>query len=300
MDIGEAIRSVQRLPPQAAIAREAARLRRDEIEGSLAIDRLPLTREQLNALIDRGIATGEHRLEHYIAARDLAVASAWVAEQRPLGPSDPRPPITVEDVRRLHTLVAAGQPEMRPGVWRLAVEPADAGVVAPPPWLIAKETTALVDRFRRRPAVDDVPAHIAGFLARFTRIRPFAAANGRCARLAAALILRRLDVVPLAIARERSGEYQRAMIAAQTVDAQPLHDLVETALVQNCLRLVAAAGNDPLTPLRDLAGVHYAALIKAAKRGRLDVVARNGRVYTTAGWIARYSARYTSGMNAAV
>src|SRR5665213_960101 len=103
VDISASLEALRRLPPRAAVAREAARLRRDEVDGSLALAGTPLTREQVNTLIDRGISTGEHRLEHYITVRDLATGAAWVAEQRALGAADPSPLITVEDIRRLHT-----------------------------------------------------------------------------------------------------------------------------------------------------------------------------------------------------
>jgi Fic family protein len=288
VDISAALDAVRRLPPRAAIAREAARLRRDELDGSLAISSTALSRTQVDALVDRGIGSGDHRLEQYVAARDLANAAAWVAEQRPLGVADPRPLITVEDVRRLHAFATAGQPALQAGVWRLAVDSPGSGIVSVPPWLIAKETGALVDRFRRRPAAADLGGWLASFLGRFARIRPFARANGRAARLAAALLLRRLDGVPLAIPRERTPAYRQALIAAENGDPRLLRTLIEETLLQSCRRLLAAAGDEPLVPLRALAGTNYAALIKAVKRGRLAAVVRDGRVLTTAAWIAEY------------
>jgi Fic family protein len=288
VDIEASIEAVRHLAPHAAIAREAARLRRDELDGSLAIAQTDLDRAQVDTLIDRGIATGDHRLEHYIAARDLATASLWVAEQRAIAVADPRPLITVEDVRRLHTLATAGRPEMRPGVWRLAVASPLSGVVFPPPWQIAKETTALVERFRRRPATRDVPAWIAAFLARYARVRPFAAANGTAGRLAAALLLRRLDIVPLAVPRERADAYRAALAAAEIGAATSLQQIVNDALLNGSRRLLAASGSEPLAPLRELAGTRYTALIKASKRGRLASVTRDGRVYSTNAWIREY------------
>ena len=288
VDIRSALEAVRRLPPRAAIAREAARLRRDELDGSLALASTALTRDQLDALIDRGISTGDHKLGHYVAARDLAAAASWVAGQRPLAVADPRPLMSVEEIRRVHALTTAGQPELQPGVWRLKVDPPGPGIVSLPPWLISKETAALVDRFRSRPDPAGLGAWLADFLGRFARIRPFASANGRAARLGASLLLRRMDAVPLAISREHVGRYRQALIAAENGDPALLRALIDDALLQSCLRLLAAAGDDPLVPLRTLAGTNYAALIKAAKRGRLNTVVREGRVFTTAGWIAGY------------
>lgn len=287
MDITAALDAVRRLPPRAAIAREFSRLRRDELDGSLALTRTALTRTQVDALVDRGLATGDRGLEQYVALRDLAAAAAWVNEQRPLLPSDPRPLITVEDIRRLHALATAGQPKWTPGMWRLSVAKTE-GIVAIPPWGIAKEIDALVDRYRRRPESHAIAAWLAGFLGRFERIRPFAAANGRTGRLAASLLLRRMDAVPLAIARERAPAYRRALIAAENGDTHALGGLIEQTLLQGCRRLLAAAGDEPLEPLRALAGPNYAALIKAVKRGRLAAVVRDGRVFTTTAWIAEY------------
>jgi Fic family protein len=288
VDIKSALEAVRRLPPRAVLAREAARLRRAEVDGSLAIAGTPLTGGELDALADLGFATGGHALVDYIAARDLLAASAWILEQRPIAVGDPRPLITVEDVRRLHGLSTAGQPALRPGVWRLAVDRPESGIVSPAPWLITKETAALVERFRRRPPVAGLPLWIAQFLARYARIRPFGEANGRAGRLAAALLLRRLDVAPLAIPRERSADYRRAVLTAEGGNAQQLQTLIENTLLQSCRRLIAAAGPEPLVPLRALAGTNYAALIKAAKRGRLAVITRDGRVYSTTTWIEEY------------
>jgi Fic family protein len=290
VDISATIDAVRRLPPRGAIAREAARLRRDELEGSLAIAGSPLSRSELDALVDRGIGTGDHPLDDYVAARDLAAAAAWVAELRLPPRDDQRPLITVEDVRRLHALATAGRPQLRPGVWRLAVASPSPTVISPPPWAVAKETTVLVDRFRGRPATADVPVWLAGFLGRFARIRPFAGANGPTGRLAASLLLRRLDIPPLAIPRQRAPAYAAALLAAESGDLRPLAALAGETLLQSCRRLIAAAGTEPLEPLRALAGPNYAALIKAAKRGRLPAVVRDGRVYTTPAWIAAYRA----------
>lgn len=290
MDISIALAAVRRLPPRAAIARESARLRRDELAGSLAVAGNALGREQIDALVDRGIAAGDQRFEQYAAARDLAGAAAWVAAQRPLLASDPRPLLTVEDVRRLHGLATAGQPAIGPSMWRLAVDHPDLGIVSLPPWTIAKETAALVERYRHRADPAEIGTWLAAFLGRFARIRPFAGANGRTARLAVSLLLRRTDAVPLAIPRERATAYRTALVGAQNGDTRALRALIEDALLQGCLRLLAAAGDAPLQPLRELAGDNYTALIKAVKRGRLAAVVRDGRVYTTTDWIADYRA----------
>ena len=288
VDIDALIAEADALPPRATVARETARLRRDEIDGSLAIAGTPLSRNEVVALIDRGLALGGHPLDAYLVARSFATAAAWVWAQRPYAHGDPRPLITVEEIRRLHTLAATAQPAAQPGIWRLTVAPQQHHVVSPPPWAVPFQTAALVDRFRTRPKPGTLVGWLADLLARFARVRPFAAGNGRAGRLVASLVLRRLDAPPLAIARERAAAYTAAVAAAEAGTLTPLSAIVGNALAEGCRRMIAAGGDDPLVPLRSLAGADYAALIKAAQRGRLRTVTRANRIYTTAGWIAAY------------
>jgi hypothetical protein len=288
VDIEALIAEVDALPPRAALARETARLRRDEIDGSLAIVGTPLGREEVAALVDRGLALGGHPLDAYIVARSLASAASWVWSQRPYAAGDPRPPLTIEEVRRLHTLAAAGQPDARPGLWRLTVAPPRNLVVSPPPWAVPAQTAALVERFHARPPAGTLVGWVADLLARFARVRPFADANGRVARLAASLVLRRLGAPPLAIPRKAAVAFGEALVAAEAGDPAALTTIVRDALGEGCRRMLAAGGDDPLLPLRTLAGDDYAALIKAAQRGRLRTVTRARRIYTTAPWIAAY------------
>ncbi len=287
MDIAAAFAEVRALPPRAAIAREAARIRRDAVDGALAIAGSPLAPDEVAALLDRGVTLGVHPLDAYIVARDLAAAAAWVADARPRAGDDHQPLLALDDVRRIHSLAAAGSPEARPGAWRRAVVVSSSGVVSPPPWIVPFELSALVERFRHRPAAL-APAWIATFLARFARIRPFVDANRRTALFAATLVLWRLGAPPLAIPRARAAAFRRALSAATGGAGADLEALVGDALVAACNRLVAAGGDDPLVPVRALANGGYAALIKAAKRGRLRAIERDGRVLSTASWVNDY------------
>lgn len=296
MDIAAAIAEVRALPPRAAIAREAAALRREVLDGALAIAGNPLAASEFAALAGRGVTLGAHSLDAYIAARDLAAAGAWVFDQRVLRPDDPRPLLTIDDIRRIHALAAAGEPGATPGAWRLRVMVSSTGVVSPPPWTVPFEVAALVERFRHRPDVAAAPAFLAAFLTRFARIRPFVDANRRTALLAAALVLQRLDAPPLVVGRPQAATFRRALAAATAGDPQPLERLVAIALQTACDRLIAAGGDDPLVPLRRLAGTAYPALVKAAKRGRLRTVVQNGRVLSTASWVAAYRRSHPRGV----
>lgn len=276
-------------PPRASIARASEHVRRDELAGSLAIARSPLTAAELANLLDRGIASGDFPLAAYIQARDAASAGAWIAGQYAIGPGDPRPIIGVEDVRRLHSIATASEPAARPGAWRLHVLERTRVVIAPPPWSVPAEMGALADRFRRRPEDRELAAWIASWLARFARIQPFTAGNGRVARLSAALLLRRIDAPALAIAPADAAKYRAALGAAVAGQSAGLAGLVERALVASAQRVIAAGGQEPLVSLRTFAPSHsYAALVKAAQRGRLRTIERNGRRLTTPGWVAEY------------
>jgi Fic family protein len=288
VDIEALIAEVDNLPPRAALARETARLRRDEVDGSLAIVGTRLSRSEVVALVDRGLALGGHPLADYLMARNLANAAGWVWSQRPYAHGDARPLLSIEEIRRLHTLATAGQHDARPGMWRLAVAPPQHQIVFPPPWAVPFQTAALVDRHRLRPAPGTLVSWLADLLARFARVRPFGTGNGRVGRLVASLVLRRLDAPPLAIPREQAEAYNAAIRAAEAGALAPLTTLVADALGESCRRMLAAGGDDPLIPLRTAAGDDYAALIKAAQRGRLRTVTRARRIYTTAGWINAY------------
>lgn len=288
MDIETALDAVRSLPPRAETAREHGRLRRDELAGSLAVGRNPLHPGELARLLASGVAAGAHPLTAYLDARDLAAAYAWIVDQRSLRAEDTRPLLAVDEIRRLHALAAAGRPELRPAAWRLDVPARSGGIVSPPPWSVPAETAALVERVRRRPARGTLPAWLAAFLVRFARIAPFAGANGRTARAATALLLRRLDLPPLALSPRRAADYRAALAAGLAGDRSALERLVALTLETAAARLVAAGTGEPLLPLRDLAGSRYPALIKAARRGRLRSVERDGRVLSTAAWVERY------------
>jgi Fic family protein len=291
VDIANVLAEVRTLPPRAAIARERRLLRRDALDGSLAIAASPLAPAELTALVERGVTIGVHPLDAYLVARDLTAGADWVAGQPALRPDDRRALLTIEDIRRIHEFVAAGSATARPGMWRLAVAIAEDGVVSPPPWIVPFELGALVERVRRRPDPARLAEWLSSFLIRFARLRPFAAANGRTGRLAAGLLLQRLDEPPLVIPRAQGTAYVRALRAGLAGEPEALEQLVAAALVSAANRLVAAAGDEPLRPLRALAPDRYAALVKAAKRGRLRCVVRDGRVLSLPAWIAAYSTK---------
>lgn len=284
-----AAHDVQRLPPRASIARETRRIRRAEIFASTALAGSRLTVEEVDALLDAGLASGNRHFDDYLLVRAYAGAADWVAGMRAFPADQRRPLLAVEELRALHARAVAGLSPSG-GAWRLANSAPNAAVVAPAAWLVAREADSLVDRFRRGPQNEPTAWWIARFVGRIARLRPFDHANGRTARLAANLLLRRLDYPPLVLERRERARYRAAVAAAEAADPGPLAMLFAAALVRTCNRLSAASESEPepILPLREAAGDEYAALAKAAQRGRLRTIVRGGRYFTTARWVAEY------------
>jgi hypothetical protein len=155
--------------------------------------------------------------------------------------------------------------------------------------MVVRETERLVDRFARGPQAEPVARWLARFIGRFARLQPFEGANGRTARLAANLLLRRLDYPPLVFDQRERRRYPAALAAAETNTPEPLAELIARAILKACNRLATAEElREPVLPLREAAGTDYPALAKAAQRGRLRTIVRGGRYFTTSTWISEY------------
>lgn len=285
----EAARAVARLPPRGALASAMRAVRRSEVVASTALAGSRLTPAEVDALLDHGRAQGNHRFSDYLLVLAYAGAADWIAGARALPAGDPRPLLSVDELRQLNARATAGL-GLRGGAWRQANLAPDGGIVAPAAWLVAREVTTLVDRFGRGPQGGPVAPWLARFMGRITRLRPFEAANGRTGRLAANLMLRRLDFPPLVFEQRDRAKFRAAVAAAEASEPDALATLFAGALVRTCNRLSAAAGPAPetLMSLREAAGNDYVALAKAAQRGRLRTIIRGGRYFTTAAWIADY------------
>jgi Fic family protein len=288
-----AVQSVRELAPNASLARETAKLWRAEVVASTTLAGSALSASELDSLLDRGLARGDHPLEQYLMTRAYADAARWVADQRISAPGDPRPLLTVEELRHLHGRVTAGT-ALHGGAWRLGNPAPRAGIVPPAAWLVPREVDAAIDHLGRGPHETRVANWIARFMGRIGRIRPFEGGNGRTARLAANLMLRRLDFQPIVYERAERVRYIAAIAAAESGDHAQLANLIAGAVIRSCNRLRAAARavSDPLAPIRELAGDGYATLAKAAQRGTLQTVTRGGRYFTTRDWIENYRATH--------
>jgi len=282
----EAIAALRALPPLAAIGAETRRLWRAEIAGSVRVAGAGLGPAEVDALLDRGIAAGDFPFDAYVLTRAYAEASRWVALQPRREPGSREPLITIEELRRLNALARPGSGG---GAWRTRNLPPRDALVAPAAWMVPRETEVCLDRAGRGPGEVPLARWLARTLARIVRIAPFAEANGRTARLAINLLVRRLDLPPLVIDPAHVARYRSALTSAEAGDPATLADVIARALITGIDRLRAATdGNAGLVPLRELAGDRYTALAKAAQRGRLQTVRRGGRYFTRPEWLARY------------
>ncbi|HTW85943.1 MAG TPA: Fic family protein [Candidatus Sulfotelmatobacter sp.] len=274
---------VRAAPPAAALRDVYAALRLEELVGSARLAGARLDQTEVRVLLDRGRALGGHPLEAYLTVRGYAEAAAWAVRR-----AARLAPITTEDLRTLHRLATRGLAE-DPGVWRTrTVPPLPDGTVPPPHWLVTFETETYVGRL----ALDaDAPAPlaVARALARLVRLQPFATGNGRVARLVANVLLARRRLPPLVLdARARRG-YRAAVHEALGGDATPLARIVARSVIGGLERMrdaiEAPAGLAPLAEL--VAPEELQATYKAAQRGRLRVVRKEGRLLSTADWVAQ-------------
>lgn len=282
--IDELAAQVRAAPPSAGLREAFALLRLEEIEGSTRLAGSRLDRVEVRALLDRGRALGGHRLDEYLIVRGYADAAAWAAQH-----AARRRPLVTEDVRALHRLAVHGLADDG-GAWRtknLAALP--DGTVPPPHWMVPFETETAVGRLalgEHEPA----PLALARAIARLSRLRPFPSANNRVARLVADLLAYRRGLPPIVLDARARRAYVPALRAADARDITPLALVIGRALVRGLERLRdAAEAPDELRPLASFAaGGSADALYKAAQRGRLRVVRRDGRLFTTAAWMEHY------------
>ena len=241
------------------------------------------------ALLGRGVATGGHRLEAYEAVSDYADAARHVRSVE-IRASRPLVFLRSEELMELHHR-AMRRTGPSPGTWRERnVAALPDGLVPPPHWLVPREVAAFVDRFSSGPPPGTSPlVWAAAAHARVLRIQPFDGGNGRVARLVGNVLLRRLGLQDAAFTQRRAARYRSAIACADSGDVVPLAELTAEALHESFARVLAASEPEALRPLRELAQPdRLPALVKAAQRGRLRVVRRGTRFYTTPAWLAEY------------
>jgi Fic family protein len=280
------VATVREAPPAAALRDVYAALRLEELVGSARLAGAQLDRTEVRVLLERGRALGGHPLEAYLTVRGYAEAAAWAVRR-----AARLAPLGTEDLRTLHRLATRGLVD-DPGAWRTrTVPPLPDGTVPPPHWLVTFETETYVGRTTldgEAPA----PLAVARAIARLVRLQPFASGNGRVARLVANLLLARRRLPPLVLdGRARRG-YRAAVHAALGGDPTPLALIVARSLIGGLERMRDALEVPAtLAPLAELVPPErLQATYKAAQRGRLRVVRREGRLLSTADWVAQAQA----------
>jgi Fic family protein len=281
--LAELSRTVAALPPSGVLRDAVATLRLDEITGSTRLAGAHLDLIEVRALLERSRALGGHRFEEYVLVRDYASAAAWSANA-----ARQRKPIGADDLRALHRLAVRGLADDG-GIWRTTnLAPLADGTVPPAHWLVPFETETLVGRL----ALDEdapAPVALARAIARLTRLRPFRTGNGRVARLTANVLATRRGLPPIVLDGRAQSRYGPALRAADARDLAPLVTLVQRALIRGLERIRDAAhAPGDLAPLAAFASGNADALYKAAQRGRLRVVRRDGRLLTTQAWVDAY------------
>ncbi len=281
--INELAAAIREAPPSAALRGVYATLRLDEIVGSTRLAGAALDAAEIRALLQRGRALGGHPVDDYLLVRGYADAATWAAREA----VRPRP-LSLDDLRMLHRLAVRGLRDDG-GAWRTRnLSPLADGTVPPPHWMVPFETETAIGRLALEEQEPPSLA-LAHAIARLTRLRPFATANGRVARLVATFLALRRGLPPPALDARARTAYVTALRAADARDIAPLALVIGRALVRALERVYDAIETpEALAPLASFASGAGAALYKAAQRGRLRVVRRNGRLYTTQPWVDAY------------
>jgi len=270
---------------------ERRAFRLEEIWTSTLMAGSRLTLDEVAALVERGIASGDKPLGDYITVADYADAAGWVASAPAAGRR--RIFLRLEEIVALHARTVARTPSARPGAWRRTSASAfPSGTVPPPAWSIPREMSAFADRFGKGPSSGIHPIlWVAAAHERFARIHPFERGNGRAARLLTNLLLQRTGFPPFIVRPRKVRAYLAALQRADSRDPYPLAIAIAGSVLEGLGRLRAtAAGPGALQPLTALAtGRERAALYKAAQRGRLRTLRRGGTLYTSEAWITAYT-----------
>jgi Fic family protein len=287
----EALEGDSRLLAEHGRGGEARRrLFLEEVHSSTALGGSPLALAEVAGLVEHGSVPGGRLLADCILVADYAEAAAYVRAAPPAGRRQPF--LRLDEIVALHARAMRRTPEARPGIWRTTTLPAfPSGMVPPPAWLIARDMAAFSDRYAAGPAADVNPLlWVVNAHARFTRLQPFAAGNGRTARLLCNLLLGRLGLPPLIVAARDRERYGRDRVPAGGRGVPALALLFARSLLASTSALLAATREDrALQPLATFAtGAARAALYKAAQRNRLRTVRRGPALLTTAGWIDDY------------
>lgn len=280
----------------------------EEAHHSTAIEGNTLVLKQVELLLAEGRAVGNKELREYLEVRGYADAADWVYGQGVRPDWGSGKPITLAEIRQVHTLAMTpvwdvaphpqATPREGPGSFREHdIEPFPGGM-RPPEWT---EVPVLIrdwiaDAQALHKADEAMIAEALALLhARFEQIHPFLDGNGRTGRLVLNLQLVRLGYPPAIIYKRDRTRYLAALRRADRGDVGPLGEFLARAVLDNLYKFVvpAVAGPARMVPLPALAtdGLSANALRVAAVRGRLKAAkAADGTWRSSAAWVEEYIA----------
>ena len=278
-----------------------------EAHHSTAIEGNTLALQQVEILLEQGLAVGNKELREYMEVKGYANAAKWVYGQAlEAGQWGPSALINITEVRHVHELALgpawevaphpnASQDE-RPGSFRRHDINPFPGGMTPPPWVEVE--SAMSDWISSLSGIDKVEypiEFIAEAHSSFERIHPFLDGNGRTGRLLLNLIVVRSGYPPAVIYKRDRNRYLKALRKADAGDAGPLGELIARAVTDNLYRFVvpAIAGPNRLVPLAALATKERGVLTlrAAVERGRLKAQkGPDGQWRSTRAWLDEYIA----------
>lgn len=279
----------------------------EEAHHSTAIEGNTLVLEQVERLLQEGLAVGNRELKEYMEVRGYATAAEWVYRQgiEPGSWTDGQP-ITLAEVRHVHRLAlspvwdVAPHPNAKdaenPGNFRQHEINEFEGGMQPVSWpLIPAEIDTWVQRCQVLGETPDreMPETLAALHSRFEQIHPFLDGNGRTGRLLLNLLLVRLGYPPAIIYKNDRAAYLTALRRADGGDMGSLGELLARAIETNLHQFIvpAIAGPARLVPLPSLAtaAVTAEALRAAASRGTLRASkASDGTWRSSRVWVNDY------------
>ncbi|HUX69380.1 MAG TPA: Fic family protein [Cellulomonadaceae bacterium] len=283
-------------------------LRLQEAHASTALAGNPLSRHEVEKLLNDGGAVGDHLLADYLEVTGYAQAAAWVHSQaRDAVDRSPVASMTLAEVRQLHRLalrpawdVARARDvalDTVPGTLRARDVRPFAGWLRTPSFATVEQRLAdWIDVANAAPtSTTELIDHVAVAHARFEQLHPFVDGNGRVGRLLVNLVLVRNGHAPVIVAARDRTRYTRALRQADTGDHGSLAELFARSVLDNASRIeaVVQGSTTTLVGLTELErpGVSRIALRNAAQRGRLRAArGDDGHWRSCPAWVDEYLA----------
>ncbi len=267
----------------------------DDVHNSTAIEGNTMTRAQVQALIDQGLAAGT--LAESLDVQGYARAADWVYQH-----AADYAGVPVAVVSQVHLVALAltwevNPPRTRdaPGAWRTS--PVRVGAVPVSiPATIPADLQAWSDSTAARAKETHPLVHAAAHHAWFERIHPFVDGNGRVGRLLLNFMLVQAGYPPAVILAAQRQRYLRALRLADTGSPQALAEVIARAVSETLTKFLIPnlAGEAKLVPLNALAakgpyGAPY--LRQLVLKGRLRAVRAGNLWLSSRAWLAEYRAK---------